>query len=297
MSSLQSRTKVHSRINPSNEALVGATSKYELTSKKAVIPLHNKKNVRLQLDMTEPRPQDIPCHWQEDPIIAKLDDYNSAQRKSDFYVSCATTVAQVVDLVATTGIRDKEITHTVPRKVNLTCERRLGQDTHFEDGVIFDGPAEIGNDTKRISDLGRGAGGFVSLALYLPLLKLVAVKEITIRNAQEREMVKNELHALHLNLSHMDAITFKSRVQKYMHFGRELGTYRSEEDKSPFLVSFYGAYLTPSRSSISIVMDYMDMGSVQNMLDGPNGFTLSEDLVRHVAFCCVHALHSMHSKS
>nr|CCA24641.1 mitogenactivated protein kinase kinase putative [Albugo laibachii Nc14] len=296
MSVLQGRTQVHPRINLSNEALFGSAPTPELAHKKLPAQLHKKKNIHLQLDMIEPRTQENTCYWQEHPTFQLSDEYDSATKQLDLYISCGTTIAQVVNLVARTDIRDKQLLSTVSEKVSSTAKLTSGKNAHFEDGVLFDGPADIGKDTKRISDLGSGASGFVSLALYLPLLKLVAVKEITVHNAQERQMVKNELHALHSNLSRMDTTSFQSRIHRFVHAGRELSTYHSRGDSSPFLVSFYGAYLTPSRSSISIVMEFMDMGSVQNMLDQPNGFILSEDLIRHVAFCCVHALQHMHSK-
>lgn len=143
--------------------------------------------------------------------------------------------------------------------------------------VAHDGPVELGQQTKRVKTLGKGAGGVVYLGVYVPALKLVAVKDVTVYKDQERKMVQHELRALHNNLSPLDG----SRSQ-------------DATDTCPYLVGFYGAYLRPSKGAVSIVMEFMDVGSVQDLLDAQS--TVSEDVLRHAAFCCLTALDHMHSQ-
>jgi serine/threonine protein kinase len=163
------------------------------------------------------------------------------------------------------------------------------------DEVAHDGPEELGKRTKRVKKLGKGAGGTVFLSLYLPTLKLVAVKEVVVYQEEDRHMVKRELHALHENLAPIDAdaplgVTSPSDAFK-QHF---LAGLQARNALCPYLVTFYGAFLKPAKCAVSVVMEFMDMGSVQDLLDA--GVTVSEDVLRHAAFCCLSALAHMHSQ-
>ncbi|KAL4155886.1 hypothetical protein PRNP1_007987 [Phytophthora ramorum] len=164
--------------------------------------------------------------------------------------------------------------------------------------VAHDGPQELGKRTKRVKKLGKGAGGTVFLSLYLPTLKLVAVKEVVVYQEEDRHMVKRELHALHDNLASIDADAplsgsegFSSSDMLKHHF---LSGLKPRNSLCPYLVTFYGAFLKPAKCAVSVVMEFMDMGSVQDLLDA--NITVSEDVLRHAAFCCITALDHMHSQ-
>ncbi|GLE08008.1 hypothetical protein PINS_up018904 [Pythium insidiosum] len=158
--------------------------------------------------------------------------------------------------------------------------------------VANDGPAELGQHTKRLKRLGKGAGGTVYLSLYLPALKLVAVKEVVIFKEEERQMVKHELHALHENLVPLDASTERSSGL-WEGMRHHIGTIgKPSTDSCPYLVAFHGAYLRPAKHAVAIVMEFMDMGSLQDLLDAR--ITIPELVLRHCAFCCMTALEHMH---
>ncbi|RAW29842.1 hypothetical protein PC110_g13780 [Phytophthora cactorum] len=159
--------------------------------------------------------------------------------------------------------------------------------------VAHDGPEELGKRTKRVRILGKGAGGTVFLSLYLPTLKLVAVKEVVVYQEEDRHMVKRELHTLHENLAAIDVKvpkTGNSDTLKH-HF---LAGLRSRNALCPYLVTFYGAFLKPAKCAVSVVMEFMDMGSVQDLMEA--NITVSEEVLRHAAFCCITALDHMHSQ-
>ncbi|KAG6974264.1 hypothetical protein JG688_00003148 [Phytophthora aleatoria] len=159
--------------------------------------------------------------------------------------------------------------------------------------VAHDGPEELGKRTKRVKKLGKGAGGTVFLSLYLPTLKLVAVKEVVVYQEEDRHMVKRELHTLHENLAAIDVKvpkTGNSDTLKH-HF---LAGLRSRNALCPYLVTFYGAFLKPAKCAVSVVMEFMDMGSVQDLMEA--NITVSEEVLRHAAFCCITALDHMHSQ-
>lgn len=156
--------------------------------------------------------------------------------------------------------------------------------------VAHDGPAQLGKRTKRVKRLGKGAGGTVYLSIYLPELKLVAVKEVLVYKEEERHMVKHELHALHENLAPLD-----STLQPAVRRGPIGNLFASNPQPNvcPYQVSFYGAYLTPAKCAVSIVMEFMDMGSLQDLVSSDS---IPEPVVRHAAFCCLTALEHMHNQ-
>uniref|UniRef100_K3W7N3 mitogen-activated protein kinase kinase n=1 Tax=Globisporangium ultimum (strain ATCC 200006 / CBS 805.95 / DAOM BR144) TaxID=431595 RepID=K3W7N3_GLOUD len=158
--------------------------------------------------------------------------------------------------------------------------------------VAHDGPAELGKRTKKVKRLGKGAGGTVYLSIYLPELKLVAVKEVLVYKEEERHTVKHELHALHENLAPLGTAPHSPTRGS----GGGFGSFFSANAKPtvcPYQVSFYGAYLTPAKCAVSIVMEFMDMGSLQDLVCN---ISTPEPVVRHAAFCCLTALEHMHNQ-
>lgn len=180
------------------------------------------------------------------------------------------------------------------RASSVTLSMNSPEGAEFAE-VAHDGPTQLATRTKRVKKLGKGAGGTVYLSIYLPVLKLVAVKEVVVYKEEERRMVKHELHALHENLAPLDIDN--SNDDHHASPRRSCGSGYLTPSQSratcPYQVAFYGAYLTPARCAVSIVMEFMDMGSVQDLLD--DKVTVSELTLRHGAFCCLTALEHMHS--
>ncbi|DAZ93319.1 TPA: hypothetical protein N0F65_003270 [Lagenidium giganteum] len=247
--------------------------------------LHQKKNLKLHLNLGDCVPKENPAL-----VVTKIGSSKQLQA----------TAAK-----ADSELQEEELLSPPMRR--RVSSLTLGLDSHegadFKE-VANDGPAELGKRTKRVKRLGKGAGGTVCLSLYLPNLKLVAVKEVVVykKKKDEREMVKHELHALHDNLACIDEDESldnmgggqgKGVLQELRHHFPNIGKPQHQQHAHPYLVSFYGAYLKPTKNTISIVMEFMDMGSVQNLLD--DHVTVSENVLRHCAFCCMTALEHMHS--
>ncbi|OQR93814.1 mitogen-activated protein kinase kinase [Achlya hypogyna] len=157
--------------------------------------------------------------------------------------------------------------------------------------VKGDGPADLATDSCRFKRLGKGAGGAVYLGCYLPSLQLIALKEVVLHHAEDVHMVSHELHALHDNLVPLTAAATHKSIRflgKLSHRKLHIGI----AHPCPHIVSFYGAFATPNKSSVSIAMEYMDCGTLQGFID--RKLALPESILRHIAYCTMMALAHMH---
>jgi hypothetical protein len=103
------------------------------------------------------------------------------------------------------------------------------------DLVDSEGPANLARDAVKIRALGHGAAGIVYLGLYVPTLKLVAIKEVKVANDMQEQMVMNELHAEHENLI---PISEEGEPLVLFHYHEAIGDIHPCEQ----IVSFYGSY-------------------------------------------------------
>ncbi|CAK4716622.1 unnamed protein product [Aphanomyces euteiches] len=94
-----------------------------------------------------------------------------------------------------------------------------------------------------LNELGHGASGKVYKALYLPTFKLVAVKVIRVYDQKKRHQMLRELKSLYANFVSLN----------------DTGKSAACQD----LVMFYDAYTNPEIGSVSIVLEYMDGGSLE----------------------------------
>ncbi|KAF0687236.1 Aste57867_20998 [Aphanomyces stellatus] len=129
----------------------------------------------------------------------------------------------------------------------------------------------------RVREVGRGASGIVYKAVHLPTLKVVAIKEIPVYGTNQRRQMVRELHALYSNLVPLDE-------NKTSPGGVRL--------PSPYIVSFYDAYVDKHKNCISLVMEYMGVGSLQDVV--LKGGCPSEQLVAHIATSVLRGLKHIH---
>ncbi|CAK4706732.1 hypothetical protein LEN26_013811 [Aphanomyces euteiches] len=129
----------------------------------------------------------------------------------------------------------------------------------------------------RVREVGRGASGVVYKAVHLPTLKVVAIKEIPVYGKNQRRQMVRELHALYSNLVPLDE-------NKTSSGGVRL--------PSPYIVSFYDAYVDKQKNCISLVMEYMGVGSLQDVV--LKGGCQSEILIAHIARNVLEGLKHIH---
>ncbi|KAL3668272.1 hypothetical protein V7S43_006366 [Phytophthora oleae] len=110
---------------------------------------------------------------------------------------------------------------------------------------------------ERVKEVGRGASGVVYKAIHIPTLKVVAVKDVPVYGRGQRRQMVRELHALYSNLAPM-ADNSPTPTGK--------STSKPKAKPSPYIVSFYDAFVDRPKNSICMVMEYMSTGSLQDIV-------------------------------
>lgn len=123
-----------------------------------------------------------------------------------------------------------------------------------------------------LNELGRGAGGTVCKALHVTTMKLVAVKVVRIYDKDKRRQMVRELKSLYANL-----IRLSDDEHEVEH---DWPRSRSKTSCTE-LVAFYDAYTNPEKGTVSIVLEYMDGGSLEDMIS--SGRKCTEDMLKRIA--------------
>ena len=140
----------------------------------------------------------------------------------------------------------------------------------------------------RLDMLGRGASGSVYKAIHLPTLRVVAVKVIPVFDAAKRKQMIQELKVLYKNLVPLD----KRRANTNARGSSDSPPRGAQRMGCPFMVGFYDAFITPNDGTVSIVMEYMDGGSLQDIVD--NGGCQSEQALANISARVLHGLSFIH---
>ncbi|KAG2894134.1 hypothetical protein PC114_g16013 [Phytophthora cactorum] len=106
---------------------------------------------------------------------------------------------------------------------------------------------------ERVKEIGRGASGVVYKAIHIPTLKVVAVKDVPVYGRGQRRQMVRELHALYSNLVPM--ADNDNPVPRHPATGKS--TSKPKAKPSPYIVSFYDAFVDRPKNSICMVMEYM----------------------------------------
>eukprot|EP00903_Cladosiphon_okamuranus_P006592 g6440.t1 len=133
-----------------------------------------------------------------------------------------------------------------------------------QDGLFIDGTnvSKIHqNDLRMLSELGRGACSVVKKAQHMETRQQYAVKVFSVFDREKRAQLLKEVETL---------------------WGMEC----------PSLINFVGGYLKDG--SIHVVLEYMDRGSLSDMIHGWRGMEYGEDLIAAVTFQMLWGLGYLH---
>ena len=136
------------------------------------------------------------------------------------------------------------------------------------------------DELLRLCVLGKGASGIVYKAVHVPTLRLVAIKKIAVFDEDKRNQMVRELKALYTNL--VPIIGAGSSTAR--------GSIR--EGPCPYIVAFHDAFITPSEGNVSIVLEYMDGGSLQDIVD--TGGCNLESVLANISYRFLLGIHFIH---
>lgn len=148
-------------------------------------------------------------------------------------------------------------------------------------------------DLVMIRKIGAGGGGVVHKAVHVPSLTVVAVKQIKVFQRAQLKQMASELQALY-SFSSM-AIAPVAAEGDASATEEEEGAWQSlpaRKSLSPYIVNFYDAFTNVEEDTISIVLEYMDAGSLQGLLD--TGVALPEKVLANIGFRVLSGLAFLH---
>ena len=141
--------------------------------------------------------------------------------------------------------------------------------------------------------LGQGASSVVTKALHVPTLRLVAQKRISIYDNEKRHQMVRELKALYDNLVPLTSLTWGIADA-----GRESSVCDNRSivrgPSCQCIVSLYDAYMDPNSGDINIIVEYMDGGSLQDIVD--TGGCDCESVLSNISFRILTGLAFLHSR-
>ncbi|OQR82905.1 serine/threonine protein kinase [Achlya hypogyna] len=135
-------------------------------------------------------------------------------------------------------------------------------------------PRHMKKQLVKLGVLGKGASGVVHKALHVPSLLLVAVKVIPVFENEKRHQLIAEVKTLYNNMS---SLTDESDRRKVA---------------CPEIVCLYDAFMNPNEGNVSIVVEYMDGGSLQDIVD--TGGCTSESVLANISFRVLKGLRFLH---
>ncbi|CAM9535021.1 unnamed protein product [Chrysoparadoxa australica] len=157
------------------------------------------------------------------------------------------------------------------------------------------------NSLIQLELLGRGGSGVVHKALHVPSLTLVAQKVIPVFDDKKRHQMLHELRALYDIIAplgwsgQVGSATASSPGGNGIHTNSSISSNQCSQS-SPYqqIVSFYDAFIDPSSGSVSMIVEYMDGGSLQDIVD--TGGCSTETVLASIALQVLNGLAYLHGK-
>jgi len=191
---------------------------------------------------------------------------------------------------------DTELLVVTPKHGTVKLLDQKGQSVSSTGRTKF-----VAEDFIELAALGSGSSGCVMEALHLPTLSLVALKMLPVYNKEKRTAVARELQVLYRNLSEMNLVSdaYSSALEE-QRVANSWGERKNDDEKKgekeeeeeeeeeeaeegklgveksyvralkpkrcENLLSFLGAYTDSKSGMINLVIEYMDGGSLEDLV-------------------------------
>lgn len=124
-----------------------------------------------------------------------------------------------------------------------------------------------------LKELGRGAGGVVFKAIHVLTLNIVAIKKVRMATQAKKKQVMREVQALFANLIPLSDKRKGSPCRN--------------------IVTFHGAFTNPATLHMSIVLEFMDWGVLQQLVR--NGTPCTEAQLAYIGASILKGLNFIHT--
>lgn len=183
------------------------------------------------------------------------------------------------------GSGNSNTTHSKVNNLKINMDEVLEDDNKEEEVInkqIESSVKKFDTGTKsfvvNIRYVGRGNCAVVYKGVHVPSLTIVAIKEVKIIDEAIRKQFINELNALSCN-----------RV-----FMTSNGT--MSLPPCPFIVSFYDVFNDETKGRTCIVMEYMDGGSLQDIIAHNEGGIRDENALYNISYAIMKGINYLHSR-
>ena len=164
--------------------------------------------------------------------------------------------------------------------------REFGLQHSSSDGGDTDDARKGSDAFLEVGALGSGASGTVVEALHLPTLTIVALKILPVHNPKKNHHLSQELAVLYRNLADLRLVDEDQLFP---------GTPKQKRRRQcPYVLSLYDAFVDTRSSKINLVMEFMDGGSLQDLVR--NGGTKDEKVLADIAYQVLKGLQYLHGQ-
>lgn len=155
-----------------------------------------------------------------------------------------------------------------------------------------------------IGSLGSGASGSVVEALHVPTLTIVALKMLPVHNNEKRLQLSSELQILYQNLASLRLVDQSLRMEAGFDSSEKIienvdgdddGDSAKRGKSCPHVLSFYNAFADPRSGMVNLVIEYMDGGSLQDLVN--RGGCSDEDILADIAYQTLKGLKYLHDNN
>ena len=246
----------------------------------------------------------------EDGLSARIIPPRLA-KKPTLFVNIHDTYSTSTDQAPQTSLMDSSAwdEYQTPRGTFHTGNIKIGEDGLSNKNIDERKKASVSTGSSQfleIGPLGSGASGAVMEALHVPSLTIVALKMLPVYNQEKRLQVSREIQVLYKNLVSLQLVDQRLRIDDV-----DVMSSSSPEDdvtnnntinnsnpitvNCPNVLSFYNAYLDPRSGLMNLVIEYMDGGSLQDLVN--QGGTQDEDILADIAYQSLCGLKFLHDNN
>jgi len=200
---------------------------------------------------------------------------------------------------------DKNVLHIDGFQINHKGIRITSDDSAMGDDSSNINPKET---MVELAVLGRGASGVVRKALHVPSLTLVAQKNIPVFEDEKRHQMVREIKALYSNLVPLTKTSSSSSASDTANpltnsnanpnpntTSSPKSKSKSKSPRCSHIVSMYDAFMDRKSQSVTLVVEYMDGGSLQDIVD--TGGCPFEPVLANIAARVLAGLSYLHNHS